>query len=364
MGNIHQTNVGDIARGKVGQLYGDPFHYIEESFGVSEGRASEVSTIVIDTATNDATYSGTLFGEPFTFTADGSAAKDEITAGLKASMEENSVITGVCTIVDDTVDTLTITARYPGIDLDIELDSSASLMTLTQTTAESEGTTIPFGRAVLYDSDDPTKVVTFTAPSARVVHLTPTINTATGVPYAVEVVIEGETYGAEFDADGSATVQEVVEGLTTALNAALPANTVVVTEDNTKLILTGEVPGTPFEVNASANLDNVWTEAVSVAGDNLANLAGITRYSYEEAATTIGDATSVGYPPGRDASVLKKGRIYVNGGNSATRTSDVYIGTASAERGQIFDADGSGRVKVTDGSLKWHKANVIDIDLR
>jgi hypothetical protein len=364
MGNVHQTNIGSLPKGKVGQLYGDPFHYVEESFGISEGRASEESTLVIDTATNSETYGFNIFGESVTYTADGSTSKDEITAGLKAAAELNPVITGVCTIVDDTTDTLTFTARYPGIDLAIETDENAAKMTLTQTTDESEGTAIPFGRAVLLDSTDESKVVSFTAPSARVVTLTPTINTNTGVDFQVLIDIAGETYGATYDGDGSATVAEVVTGLAVALNAALPANTVVATEDDSVLTLTGEVPGQPFKVTATANLDNTFAKAVTEEGDNLSRLCGITRYTYEEAAITIGDASSVGYQPGRDAIVLKKGRIYVEAGNSATRTSDVYIGTASAERGRIFDADGTGRLKVTDGSLRWHKANVIDIDLR
>ena len=63
MGNVHQTNIGSLPAGKVGQLYGDPFHNVEESFGLSEGRAAEVSTVTIDTATNDAVYDLTIFGE-------------------------------------------------------------------------------------------------------------------------------------------------------------------------------------------------------------------------------------------------------------------------------------------------------------
>lgn len=354
MGNIHQTRVGNLPRGKVGALYGDTAHYRETSYGVADGRAAQVTDIVVATATNSATYTLTIFGETVTYTADSSTSKSEISAGLLAAIEDNPVLTGLATYVDDTTDKVTATASYPGLDLVIE--TTDAKLTITEVTAEDEGDTIPFARAVKRDSSDPTRCVAYSA-TTKSVDLALTYDAS--VDAFVGVTVNGIEYTATHtqatDADTSTAA------LVTQLNAILPANTVAATNDTGVITLTGEVVGQDFTVSAGfgpGRDTGAW--AITVTAED-AEVLGVTRATYNEAAVTIGDSTSVGYPPGRDAIVLERGRIFVEGGSDATPASPVYIGTTASEKGKFFTSSGSGRVLDDSGNLKWHSANVIEI---
>lgn len=357
MGNIHQTQVlREMPRGKVGQLYGDPAHYVEESYGTNEGRAAEVSTIVIDTASDAELYSFELFGEPVSFLST-STDKADITAGLLADAEDNPVITGLVTIVDDTTDTLTITARYPGINLGIKLNDNAAKMTLTEVTAENEGATLPFGRAVSLDPNSDERVVEYNA-TTKVVNLALTFDD--GIDALVSIEVGGVTY--QFEHTMATNADTSVIALADEINATLPANTVAATHPTADtLTLTGEVVGQDFAVGFGFGEGADTGAWVYTETEEATDFVGVTRFTYEEPATVIGDASSVGYPPGRDVNVLRRGRIFVEGGDSATKSSAVYIGTAAGEEGKFFDAAATGRVLIDDGSVSWHSANVIEV---
>lgn len=62
--------------------------------------------------------------------------------------------------------------------------------------------------------------------------------------------------------------------------------------------------------------------------------------------------------------VRRKGKIFVNGGNSASSGDPVYAGVdADGERGQFFTASGGARELIPAANAKWVRPNVIEIDL-
>ena len=89
--------------------------------------------------------------------------------------------------------------------------------------------------------------------------------------YTATVTYDGTEYAETITADGTATVKEIVEALAAALNGSLPAPSVAVTEDDTKLILTAETAGIGFSVTASSTGSGVTaTIATATANRNAA----------------------------------------------------------------------------------------------
>lgn len=246
-------------------------------------RTPQVATCVVDTEANDTEYALTINGVELTFTSDGSGTKAEIAAGIAAAINDDPLVNGLVSAASDGVDTVTVTARIGGLGFTIS-DSDANLTTTT-TTANDTSDPVGFGCLVARVDSDPEKgalcigtsfdakevEITPTLPSvvAKIVTLAPTaVNDAV---YVVEVVIDGVGYKAHYTADGSATAQEIVEGLATKLNDILPASTVAVTEDNTTLTFTAEVAGKSFTVgygDSSATID--WTYSDTTAASRTA----------------------------------------------------------------------------------------------
>lgn len=192
-----------------------------------------------------------------------------------------------------------------------------------------------------------------------------------------------------YTSDGTATETEIHAGLKAAFDAnpvAFGLATAVATA--TELTITARFEGIPVTVEAAdALLTVVTTAAVTGAGmpfgravvegsdsDNVvlpggsaaaADFVGVSIMTYDEVSNTIGDGTVTGYRAGTSARILRTGRMIVEGtqADAATRASALWIGTDADEAGQFFTADnvGTTRVQITDGSIKWLKANVIEI---
>ena len=88
-------------------------------------------TVVIDTATNDQEYSLVVNGTTYSYTADSSATKAEITAGLKAAIDAGSE---PVTVTDDETDTLTIVSdQTVRAEFTLTEGAGAADMTTTET---------------------------------------------------------------------------------------------------------------------------------------------------------------------------------------------------------------------------------------
>lgn len=270
------------------------------------GGAQEISTVLVDTAASDTAYAYTYNAAVVTTTSDSSATKPEIADALADAHNASEVAASFGLALSDGVDTVTITAR--------EVNSASGItdtddnLTTAVTTAGSAGTAVPFGVGVIE-----TAFKVGGLPSlgtAKVQHATPTaVNDAT---YTARVTGDfnndgvDEAYDATFTADASATVQEIVEGLEPLLNAALPPNSVLVTEDDAKLIFTAEIPGTEFNTTASA--DGAATFVVTTPTPNARSaFAGVALKTQ----MVEGTATGAEYAADDTMTVLEDGEALV-----------------------------------------------------
>lgn len=294
-------------------------------------RTAQVSTLTVDTATNDHVYTFSLDNVLDSYTADASATKPEITAGIKAAIEANPLMSGKVTVVDDETDTLTLTATHGGTAFTLASDDA--LLTIATTTANDEADPVPFGVLVIRGSDDNKAFLVNSAElTAKVVHVTPVeVNDAT---YFLDVTVLGKTYKAAYLADASATVKEIVEGLAAIINAQLPASTVVVTEDDTKLILTAEVKGLDFQVAAGSNSATATVAiADSVAGpstDIYSQMVGVT---LRTAAQELQSDGTLQYAKNSPMAVRRQGVVVVDTEETIDGGDDVYVGITGSDRG-------------------------------
>ena len=229
------------------------------------GGAKKVNTIVVDTAANLTAYTYTYNAGVVTFTSDASGTKIEIAAGLADAHNALSASASAGFAVSDGVDTVTITARE--VNDDVSVSESDANLTLATTTAASAGSAIPFGIGVQL-----TALGTCGLPSlgtAKIMTATPTaVNLAT---YTMSITVDAdddgikETYSFSFLADASATVAEIVTGLTASGNIAMPADSVLLTDSTTTLTLTSEVAGKDFEATGFGDLTATVVMATTTA---------------------------------------------------------------------------------------------------
>lgn len=195
-----------------------------------------------------------------------------------------------------------------------------------------------------------------------------------------EFLVAGEP--VEYTSDADATLVEIAEGLADAANdnpivrgmftaeddgtdtVTLTANAsridVDVESDDGNLTVSEETaPDDGGEIDPGLAMIDDGQGGVRLAedGDTDDDFVGVSLLSEgEEAPLDEGPAS---YPYHQDVRVGRTARVFVEGGDDATRGDTVYFGTASGEEGQFFNSSGTGRVEVTDAS--WHKANVIEL---
>jgi hypothetical protein len=214
---------------------------------------------------------------------------------------------------------------------------------------------------------------------ARATEVTPTaVNSLT---YLLTVHMTSGTYSglgftATYIADGSASVQEICEGLVAQINALMPASTVIATEDNTKVILTAEVAGVGFEVDAGSSTTAVVTIStttanVALSGALSSSFAGVAAWSHvaDENYSHIPGALADGlsYPPDAIVNAVQYGPVHVrlSSDMSALTVGDpVYLtfsdtGTGSA--GDFRNTADSGYAVLLTG-CRWTSAAYADAD--
>jgi hypothetical protein len=248
---------------------------------LNANRVAEVRKVVIDTATNSYTYEIFVNGILVSYTADGSATKPEIAAGLADKINGNDFPeNNRVEAVSDGIDTVTITALQAGEAFEL-YTLQTSKMTASVVTSASTGAELDFGLLVCRSTDGSGVAVPApVAAVAKVVHATPALEAEK--EYNLGVVFNGTIYLASYTSANPGTVKAIVEALVADLNAQLPASSVVATEDDTKVILTAEVAGADFDVLVgNEGTTGIWTLAVSVA--NVAagftqQFAGVVQY--------------------------------------------------------------------------------------
>lgn len=261
-------------RGALPGVCSDAFPRIRRYLNAN--RVADVWTVTVSGVANSTVYTISINGISLSYTSDGSAANTEIVAGLVDAVND-SVLSGMVLAASTGATTLTLTSLQPGEALDVtENDSN---LTLAHTTTASNATALSAGLIVSRTADGlGCAVPAVTAAVAQISTLT--YGTAVNsVRYSATVTMRGGTYSGlpylgEFTADGSATMQEIVEGIAADLNGKLPASTVAVTEDNSVLTFTSEVAGVAFAVDG-----NCADPAVTVTiATTTANVVGVFTY--------------------------------------------------------------------------------------
>lgn len=339
---------------QVGQLDSSlPFEAI--SLINNSGRVAQVDTVVVDTATNSHVYTFTIDGVTISYTADGSTSTAEVSAGLVAAVNAENLVNGRV-IAADLTGSFTLTARNAGVGFTTaDVDAKC---TLTNTTANATSSTLAFGVAVVDDgtTSEKCKIASAANMTAKIVNLTPAnVNSAV---YFVNIKVAGVTYVGQYTADGSATVQEIVEGLKAVLNGLLPASTVDVTEDDAKLILTAEVAGLDFEVEVGSSAATAtWTVSETSARrltDFNKAIRGISMAVRNQEMSTT---NTLVYAANSVVNVLKKGRIWVPTAAAIDSSKDVYMGHTSTAIGKFTGAATSNYVRLSSDKFRWIKAN-------
>lgn len=321
-------------------LYGDlPLSTISRLVG---GGTTQITTVEVTGVTNsavhslDITYNGATVR--VSFTADGSATTAEVAAGLEAALDAEPELGGLFA-ASVSSSTITLTGRNPGQSWATS-QAGSLVATITDTQSAANATQIPFGRGVVQRESYPREALlpSTANDTLKVVHATPTAtNSAT---YSISVTFDlGDGQGRRvvsfpYTADGSATVQEIVEAMQAGLDGAMPANSIAVTEDNAKLIFTSEVPNLDFVVTGTTST-TAWTISVATALVPLRFL-GVTLQSH----TLIQDANGVAaYQGGDPMSIAQEGHVAVElDANITPSVGDPVWCRASASGSEVLGA--------------------------
>ena len=326
----------------------------------SGGQAKQVTTIAIPgSPSNDTVYTATIDGVACSFTTDGSATTAELGEGLKAAIEAQPAARAAV-VPTFAGSTLTLTATWPGIAV-VVAASGTSIGTPTTATSAASPDGIEFGRLLVSTSAEngnpqvskPTSSVL----SAQV--QTHTITSDTGGVFSGFVKVNGKVYqwGSEVHDTNADTTAENIKD---AINAVLPANTVVATRSTADVVLTAEVVGVEFDSEisatgaAGAGAAKAYTTGPSISTSLVRAAFGISVRRLDVENETL-NGEDPAYKANAVVDCLVRGRQRVQRDTSETiaRGDEVYVSVASATAGRFYNAAGADRVWVPSSKLVW-----------
>jgi hypothetical protein len=306
-------------------------------------QAAQVATVTI-TAQNSTLYTVTINGVAVTYTSDASGTQAEISAGLQAAIQAESSISGL--VIASGTTTLVITSRKAGLAFTISVGANLSA---AATTASAAAAALPFGRAVIRDASNVQgcQLIAASAFTASSIEFTPTVTNST--LYQINLYVDGEIYVINYTSDGSATAQEIVEGLKAAADALTIPN--AVTSEDDSVFLVESANGSSISANATANL-----ALVVVSGDALADLfTGVALRQDTEDPSLTGGVD--GYAPNANCSIRRQGRVRVSTEASCSPGDKVYVRVAASGAnttiGIFSNVAGAGAVLLPGAS--WYK---------
>ena len=326
---------------------GDPFDSAIAKDDISlinaSPQAAQVATVTI-TAQNSTLYTVTINGVSVTYTSDASGTQAEISAGLQAAILAEPAISGLVDPSGST--TLVITSRQAGLAFTIAVGANLSA---AATTASAAAAALPFGRAVLRDASNVQgcQLIAASAFTASSIEFTPTAVNST--LYRINLTVDGEVYVISYTSDGSATAQEIVEGLKAAADLLTIPN--VVTSEDDSVFLVESANGSSISAQPTSNLAMVVTN-----GDTLESLlAGVSLRQDTEDPSQTGGVD--GYAPNANCSIRRMGRVRVATEASCSPGDKVYVRVAASGSnttiGIFSNAGGAGAVLLPGAS--WYK---------
>lgn len=349
---MQSTYRDEMVAGRAGLLadagFGDVVSLIN-----NDPAAAQVDTLTVDTAVNAHDYTIEIDGVSITYTSDASATKPEISAGLKAAIEAEPLVSGRFNVVDDGVDQLTLTAVFSGVGW--TLSTSDGNLSVANVTANGQADPVGFGLLVVGDasSDKYAKVAKAANLDEKAGTLTPTAANTT--MYNVTITVGGQTYGASYLSDADATVAEICTGLAGAINTAMPASTVLASDDTTSIGLEAEVAGLDFSVAGfdSALLTLAWTTAGFGTDINRAARA-VTLF--DPAQEVQADGTCE-YQANSCMSCARRGRVIVATEEAVSFGDDVVVRVAGTGTVGGFGktVTAGEHIRLDPSVASWHK---------
>jgi len=341
----------------------------DRSFSVTNAspQSVEVYTLTV-AAVNDTLYTYEANGETVKYTSDPSATTTEIQAGLVADHNNNPMARGLGEAGGADPDVV-VTGLLAGQSFPVT--TSDPNLTLVHTNDAAKADWIPVGRLLIsqgFHPDEPVQLGSL--PKAAL--LTAQVDTFVMVYDALvtvraSVTVEGQTYTAAIVMAGASDIATEGALLATAINDALPANSVLASFATATLTLTAEVAGKAFvsfidfeaPVGASVDTGAAAKGTTGLSTDDLVgSLVGISRmHKTVENMTRFGD--DPGYKPYSGVVVDADNWLWVDldAGDTITAGGAVYCETGVAGlEGRMYPASSATRILVPRDNLKWQRA--------
>lgn len=347
-------------QGKIGKAVYVDTNDVTRTLINSDPQAVQVTTYTVDSASNSTTYTLTVDGFTASYTSDASATTAEIAAGIKAAIDANPSITGRLTasVLSNVV---TLTGNYPGISFTAS-DSSGDT-TIATTTAAATADAVAFGRLMItggYQTDEANelgklcKAAAFTAQVATI-----TVDYAASEVYTISIQMTDGSAPLAVSVTADTDDATTATAIRAALNAIMPANTVVVTGATDQVILTAEVPGKGFITSVGlksgtiARLALVETTPRSYLTDVNIAARGVSMFAYDAEIPTVA-GTEATYAANSGVTVTQKGVVWVASSQDPTFLADVYVETGvTADNGKFFTTSSATRIRLV--GAKWER---------
>ena len=373
MGNIHVTTPVSRRRPAVAGMRATT-NFLDRLLVLinANPQAKELYTLVVDTATNSEDY-GVNLTDPndasVVYSADAGTSKAEIADGLEEAWNESPLCRAIAVAASNGVDTVTFTGVYEGVAFTMEEDENAAKITLTNTTNAAEADSVAFGRGIVslsVEADEADEYGILAKSSALTAQVeTLAVTYAAGELYGVSIEIEGEEYGVEVAADTDTATTHAA--IVAAINAIMPANSVLAAGASPSVTLTAEVAGKGFKVKRWLKSGTVARLTLTHTTDGIETditrcLRGVSLYTYDEAAQTVG-GDDPAYPANAGVEVIGKGLVWVENTQSPSMGDDVYIELGvTADNGKFFNTSSATRVKLPSSIAQWRRSEFADSD--
>jgi len=311
--------------------------------------AKQVYTVTVDTGTNGATYTVVVNGITVTYLS-ATTNTTTIATGIAAALNANSLVAGLFSITS-AVAVVTLTALVYETDIVV---TSGALTTTVETVAPASADPVYFGRGVLnlqsFSSNGmPLGSNTYAAKLQAQVR-TLTIVYAASEVYLWSIAVAGVSYSGQIAADTDSTT--TAAALVAAVNAQMPANTVIASNALGVVTLTAEHAGLAFSLSAGTKSG---TAARAVQADVTVGpltdinrcFAGIAISDYNNPGVIVGVPNN-SYVANSAMGVLSRGSVAVYSEQTVTTSDKVYIETAAgASQGLFYNTSTSTRLQLT-----------------
>lgn len=210
-----------------------PGQDLVESFGRArtllnaDPQAKQIDEISVGSnPNNNAEYAIEINSVEIRVTTDSDATQDELVQALADAINRENLVNGRVEASADTGnDVVTVTARHPGIGFTYtEVADPSDDLSHSRTQTNQEADPLPWGRAVEDHGSLGEKLgrlVDAAHLTARELHLSVS-SAQNSTDYRAVLLVQGERYEATFSSDSNATIDEVVNGLASAIDNQTP----------------------------------------------------------------------------------------------------------------------------------------------